>query len=90
MVIQYQNQSIFIPVTVYSALANVNKVTVRKTITGCEIALRGGDGSTSYTAILLVKRVGRVYALKQRIVRHGEAPNKWWEITTFSDPYQMP
>ena len=87
--IRHHKQRIAVPVSAYSGLANVDKVSIRKTGAGCEISFEGGDGVTSYMAKLFIKRVGKDYIVKQREVRRGEAPQDWWETTTYSDPFSF-
>ncbi len=89
LVIKYLNHPLFVRAAAYSDLTNIYKVKIDKTTVGYVITIDGGDTSAGYTAKLLIRRVGKVFALKQRTVRDGVAPKEWWVATTFSDPFQM-
>lgn len=78
--IQIGAEQVPVPVSAIIGLTNPTDVSLRRGEGDIEIVIKGGDASTSYTAVLVIKDG---YLRRRRVVL-GAFPKESWEETTYS------
>ena len=78
----YKGQSLFVPRSAFSGLANVSDVSAKLVKNGCVLEISGGDAAGAYDAKITFRRLDIV----QRIVDSGEFSGIWYEKTIYRYP----
>jgi hypothetical protein len=81
LVITLNDKALYVPMSAYSSLANVQALETRTTEQAFEIVLTGGAEHFSYTAVLTFDNAG---VLKKQRTFSGEFPDELWEETAYS------
>jgi len=81
--VKYKGKNVFVSLSAFSDLSNVRNLDIeydkKETSSEYFVILSGGDAAFSYTAKLKFKGV----TLQEKLVRHGEFPDKAWEKTIY-------
>jgi hypothetical protein len=89
MWIQIGKKQVRAPMSCFADLGDPSSITARKTKTGYEIVIHGGDGSEGYRAALQIRKGDLV----KRTVASTIFPKSWNESTTYTNeppPESMP
>ena len=73
-------QSVHVPLSAFSDLANAEEVAVQPTKNGYMLVIKGGEASTAYQAEL---EFDGEFLLRRKVF-HREFPTVAWEETTYS------
>lgn len=77
--IRHGKESVYVPISCYADLAEVNSFHLESTRKGCKVLIVGGDASTAYTASIVVTGL----FVTSRVLRETEFPEYHYETATY-------